>query len=246
MIKDPLYTGPPQWMQAVVSSLLPPACRETVLGDLQERFGERDERARWPGYVGDVVTTVPQVWRSQMRRIATGGSLCAAAVPGDLRSRAEQFQTEVWIRNAIILVSTVIWVGVFLLNVRGAWKFHESVSLAMTIGWIGATWQSYAVRGRSISVPASLSSDALRAFHRREVTRQMDLGLRVFIYWSMPAVLLILYALAVAVPSFRVRSGVVLLGAIALQNCAIALSHRLARRQYRREMDRLDQNVEQS
>ncbi len=244
MTTVPLHTGPPRWMQAAVSSLLPPACRETVLGDLQERFGERRARARWLGYVGDVVTTVPQVLRSQMRRIVTGGSVCAAAVPGDLRSRAEQLQTQVWVRNAIILVSTLIWAGVFLLNARGAWQFHESVSLAMTIGWIGATWQSYFLRGRSTPVPTSLSRDELRAFHRRELTRQMDLRWRAFVYWSMPAVLLILYGLAVAVPGFR--GGVMLLGALAMQNCAIALAHRIERSRYRRELDRLDQEVEQA
>lgn len=229
-------------MQAAVSSLLPPACRESVLGDLQERFGERGARARWLGYVGDVVTTVPQVLWSQMRRIATGGSLCAAAVPGDLRSRAEHFQTQVWVRNAMILVSTMIYIGSFLLNARGAWQFHESVSLAMTIGWIGPVWRSYAVRGRSTLVPASLSWNELCAFHRRELIRQMDLGYREFIYWSLPAVLLILYALAVAVPGFR--GGVMLLGALAMQNCAIAWAHRIERRRYRRELDRLDQEVE--
>jgi len=243
MITVPLHTNPPRWMQAVVSSLLPPACRETVLGDLQERFGER-ARARWLGYAGDVVTTVPQVVRSQMRRIVTRGSLCAAAVPCDLRSRAEQLQTQVWIRNAAMLLSVLLVIGSFLLNARGAWKFHESVSLAMTIGWVGAVWQSYAVRGRSTPVPGSLSRDELRAFHRRELRRQMDLGYRKFVYWSVPAVLLSLYGLAVAVPGFRVRAGVMLLGAIAMQNCVMAWAHRKERSRYQRELDLLDQEIE--
>jgi hypothetical protein len=244
MTTMPLHTDPPQWMQAAVSSLLPPSCREPVLGDLQERFGERGARARWLGYVGDVVTTVPQVLRSQMRRIVTGGTPCVTAVPGDLRSRAEQLQTQVWIRNAAMLFSVVIYIGSFLLNARGAWQFHESVSLAMTIGWIGAVWRLYAVRGRSTVVPASLSSNELRAFYRRELIRQRDLGCREFVYWSVSAVLLILYALAVAVPGFR--GGVMLLGALAMQNCVIAWTHRLERSRYQRELDRLDQEVEQA
>jgi hypothetical protein len=114
----PFHTDPPRWMQAAVSCLLPPACREPVLGDLQERFSERG--ARWLGYVGDVVTTVPHVLRSQMRRNVTCGSAWAAAVPGDLRSRAEQHQTQVWFRNAVIFGSVVLVIGVFLLNARGA------------------------------------------------------------------------------------------------------------------------------
>ena len=244
MINIPLHTDPPRWMQAAVSSLLPPACREPVLGDLQERFGERGARARWLAYLGDAVTTVPQVWRSQLRRIVTCGPAIAAAVPGDLRSRAEQLQTQVWIRNAIMLFSVAILIGVFLLNARGAWKFHEWVSLAMTIGWIGGAWQSYAVRGRSTLVPASLSWNELRAFHRGELIRQMNLGCRGFVYWSVPAVLLILYALAVAVPGFR--GGVMLLGALAMQNCVIAWVHRKQRSRYQRELDRLDQEAEQA
>jgi hypothetical protein len=107
----PLHTAPPRWMQAVVSCLLPPAYREPVLGDLQERFRERGARARWLGYVVDVVTTVPQVLRSQMRRAVTPGPLCAAAVPDDLRSRAEHLQTQVWFRNVAMLVSIVLSSG---------------------------------------------------------------------------------------------------------------------------------------
>jgi hypothetical protein len=244
MITIPLHTDPPRWMEAAVSSLLPPACREVVLGDLQERFGERGARARWVGYVGDAVTTVPQVLRSQMRRSVTRGSACAAAVPGDLRSRAEHLQTQVWIRNVAMLVSILLVIGSFLLNARGAWHFNESVILAMTIGWIGATWRSYAVRGRSTFVPASLSWNELRAFHRRELRRQMDLQWREFVYWSVPAVLLILYGLAVAVPGFR--GGVMMLGALAMQNCVIAWAHRYERSRYQRELDRLDQEVEQA
>ena len=244
MITIPLHTDPPRWMQAAVSCLLPPAYREPVLGDLQERFGERGASARWLGYVGDVVTTVPQVWRSQMRRIVTCGSARAAAVPADLRNRAEQHQTQVWFRNAVIFVSVVLVIGVFLLNARGAWHFNESVSLAMTIGWIGATWQAYGVRGRSTVVPTSLSWNELRAFHRRELIRQMDLGCREFVYWSVPAVLLILYALAVGVPGFR--GGVMLLGALAMQNCVVAWATGKSGAAYNAKLDRLDQEVEQA
>jgi len=139
------------------------------------------------GYVGDVVTTVPQVLRSQMRRAVTPGPLCAAAVPGDLRSRAEHLQTQVWMRNVAMLVSIVLVIASFLLNAGSEWKFHESVILAMTIGWVGATWRSYAGRGRSTFVPASLSWNELRAFHRREHRRQMNLQWREFVYWSVPA-----------------------------------------------------------
>ena len=242
MTTNSSHPNPPSWMQAAVSALLPPAYREPVLGDLQERFSRRRAGARRLGYVADVATTVPQVLRSQMRRMGTGGSLCAAGVPGDLRNRAEQLQTAVWVRNAVYLFSVLLVIGSFLLNARGAWGFHESVILAMTIGWVGAAWQSYGVGGRSTSVPASLPWDELRAFHRRELKRQMDLGWRQFVYWSVPAALLILYGLAVAVPGFR--GGVMLLGALVLQNSVIAWAYRHERSRFRRELDRLEQDVE--
>ena len=70
----------------------------------------------------------------------------------------------------------------------------------------------------------------------------MDLGYPEFVYWSVPAVLLILYGIAVAVPGFR--GGVMLLGALTMQNCVIALVHRKERSRYQRELDRLDQEVE--
>jgi hypothetical protein len=112
----------------------------------------------------------------------------------------------------------------------------------MTIGWIGATWQLYGVRGRSTSVPTSLPWDELRAFHGHELRRQMNLGWRLFVYWSVPAALLILYGMAAAaLPS---GAGVMLLGALVMQNCVIAWVHRYERGRYRRELDRLDQEVE--
>ena len=213
-------------------------------------FGQDDKVARGKYLVDEVARCgdchTPKLQDGSFVKSATlrGTQLnFAAAVPGSLRSRAEHLQTQVWIRNAAMLVSVLLVIGSFLLSARGAWQFHESVSLAMTIGWIGATWQSYAMRGRSTSVPTWLSGDELRAFHRRELRRQMDLGCHEFVYWSVPAVLLILYGLAVAVPGFR--GGVVLLGALAMQNCVVAWAQRKERSRYQRELDRLDQEVEQ-
>jgi peptidoglycan/LPS O-acetylase OafA/YrhL len=227
----------------VVSALLPPAYRETVLGDLQERFGDRGPRARTLGYMSDVVTTVPQVLLSQMRRGLMRGSACAGAVPGNLRRRAEKLQARVWIRNAVGFASVVLVAGAFLINARGPWHFQELVNLAMTLGWIGAAWQSYGVRGRSTTVPASLSWDELRAFHRRELIRQRNLGILEFVYWFVPAVCLILYALTRTVPGFR--GGASLLVAIGMQIVVIASAHGIERRRLQREMDRLEQEVEE-
>ena len=239
MNKVSAHSNSPRWMQAAVSALLPPTCREPVLGDLEERFNQRAPGRKWLGYVGDVVTTVPQVLRSQMRRIAVRGWACAVA-SGDLRCRAEQLQTRIWMRNACMILSIVLVIGAFLANARGAWHFKELVSLAMTIGWIGAAWQSYRVGGRSTGVPTSLSGAELRAFHRRELMRQMDLGAAPYCYWFVPAVLLILYAWT-AVPGFH--RAAFMLAAIGMQNGAIAWAYRKERSLNQRELDRMEQEI---
>jgi hypothetical protein len=231
-------------MEAVVSRLLPPAYREHVLGDLRERFGESDAGARWLRYAGDAATTVPYVLRSQMRRTVVRRSACAGAVPGDLRRRAEHHQAEVWVRNAIVFFGAAIVFALFLANAWGPWHFHESVSLAMTVGWIGAIWQSYGARG-STMVPAALSQDELRAFHRRALTRQMDIGWREFAAWSMPAALLIVYGVAASVPGFAGK-GPFLLGALTMQNIVIGWTHWRVRKRYQLELDRLDQEIGQA
>jgi len=54
--------APPKAMEAVVGWLVPPACREEVLGDLHERFVSPRQ------YLADALSTVPLVVASQIRR----------------------------------------------------------------------------------------------------------------------------------------------------------------------------------
>jgi len=65
--------GPPKAVEAVVALLIPPARREEVLGDLQERYRGA------AGYVVDAVRTVPHVVASQMRRKMTPTMVIAEA-----------------------------------------------------------------------------------------------------------------------------------------------------------------------
>jgi hypothetical protein len=59
-----MQSAPREWMEAVVGFLIPPACREEVLGDLHERYtGPRR-------YIADAVRTVPLVIASRIRRTA--------------------------------------------------------------------------------------------------------------------------------------------------------------------------------
>lgn len=238
MITLPLQTGPPRWMEALVSSLLPPACREPVLGDLYERSLERGWRLSSLGYLGDAAATVPFVLRSQLGRIAKAMPVCSTARSGGLRGRAELLETQVWVRNASGLISSIFMAALFLLNAQGEWRFHETVSLAMTLGFIAAAWRAFGVLGRSNTVPPSLTHDELRLFLRRELSRQMRVGCREFVLGSLPAALLILYSFAITQPGFR--GGVMLLAALGFQNCAIAWAQGQARRRYRRELDLLD------
>src|SRR5262249_26979523 len=52
----------PKALEAVIGFLVPPACREHVLGDLRERY------TSWRRYIGDAVDTIPRLIVSQIRR----------------------------------------------------------------------------------------------------------------------------------------------------------------------------------
>lgn len=54
--------GPPKWLEQLAGVLIPPACREEVLGDLHERYKNPGQYAR------DMISTVPFVILSRIRR----------------------------------------------------------------------------------------------------------------------------------------------------------------------------------
>lgn len=88
--------GPSQMIEAIVGVLLPPACREEVLGDLHERCRSRGL------YVLEAARTVPFVILSRIRRTTDPGVLLLEAcalylafvagiqVSGDARFLIEQ------------------------------------------------------------------------------------------------------------------------------------------------------------
>ena len=57
-----MRTAPPKTVEAVVGFLIPPACREDVLGDLHERYTCTRQ------YLMDALSTVPLVIASRIRR----------------------------------------------------------------------------------------------------------------------------------------------------------------------------------
>lgn len=66
--------GPPKIIEAALKILLPPPCRESVLGDLHERFVSRRQ------YVCNAIVTVPLVILSQVRRATNPGLLLLEAM----------------------------------------------------------------------------------------------------------------------------------------------------------------------
>jgi hypothetical protein len=59
-----MYSGPSKTAEAIVALLIPPACREEVLGDLHERYTSPRQ------YGTDALCTVPLVIVSRIRRTA--------------------------------------------------------------------------------------------------------------------------------------------------------------------------------
>ncbi len=64
-----MSSGPSKTTEAIVALLIPPACREEVLGDLHERFQSPSQ------YAADVLFTIPLVILSRMRRTADAEAL---------------------------------------------------------------------------------------------------------------------------------------------------------------------------
>jgi hypothetical protein len=68
-----MESGPPKIIEAAVEVLLPPACRESVLGDLCERYSSA------PRYLREAAVTVPLVIVSRIRRTTDAGLLLLEA-----------------------------------------------------------------------------------------------------------------------------------------------------------------------
>jgi hypothetical protein len=62
-----MKASPPRWLERIVGWLIPPVCREVVLGDLHERY--RGVHA----YISDAVYSVPGVVWSRIRRTTDPG-----------------------------------------------------------------------------------------------------------------------------------------------------------------------------
>src|SRR5262245_59217730 len=69
-----MHHGPPKSAERMLASLVPPACREEVLGDLHERY-------RSPGqYLAEAIRTLPMIIVSRVCRITDSQSLLMHAL----------------------------------------------------------------------------------------------------------------------------------------------------------------------
>jgi hypothetical protein len=85
---ESLNVKPPPWLEFLVSRLVPPACREHVLGDFSERYTSPRQ------YTADALRTLPFVVAGQIRRTSDWLQLLMCVIPafvffGGLRSRPD-------------------------------------------------------------------------------------------------------------------------------------------------------------
>jgi len=69
-----MESGPPKVIEILVWITLPPACRESVLGDLHERYRST------PQYIREAISSVPPVIVSRMKRTTDPGLLLLEAL----------------------------------------------------------------------------------------------------------------------------------------------------------------------
>ncbi len=85
-------------MRALVALLLPPACREEVLGDLHER------NASLAGFCVDAMRTAPHVIASRIRRIADPQLLLLHAIVLYLCYYAAGYYAAAWFESRALLL----------------------------------------------------------------------------------------------------------------------------------------------
>ena len=126
-----LEVRPPALVDAVIRLLIPPACREHVLGDLWERYTSPRQ------YVIDALRTLPFVICSQIRRTLDPLRLAMQVLPafvffGGLVGRPSADGGPVWIRAVVPAIAVAV-----AMVVRDAYywtKFPSSRQAALDAG----------------------------------------------------------------------------------------------------------------
>jgi hypothetical protein len=90
-----MHSGPARAIETIVAWLVPPACREEIVGDLHERYRSPLQ------YVWEVVRAVPLVIASRIRRTADPHVLLIQALALYL-----SFLVATWLVNAASFKTT--------------------------------------------------------------------------------------------------------------------------------------------
>jgi hypothetical protein len=119
---EDLNVKPPRWLEFFVSRLVPPACREHVLGDFSEQYASPRQ------YAADALRTLPFVIAGQIRRTSDSLRLLMCVIPafvyfGGLRSRPDVVDSVPWLRALAPTIGVAIAVVL-----RDAYRSSDSGS----------------------------------------------------------------------------------------------------------------------
>jgi hypothetical protein len=124
-----METHPPRLIEAIIERLVPPACRESVLGDWNERY------ASVPEYVLRALSALPFLVASQVRRTFKVENVVSEAVAIYLAFALEFFvrPASLLAQQVLIPILIVICTALLALVIRDAYADPEDRSAARTI-----------------------------------------------------------------------------------------------------------------
>ena len=146
--------SPPKIIEAAVELLLPPACRESVLGDLCESYTSPIR------YLRDAILTVPLVIVSRIRRTTDAGLLlleafalylCFATPARFLNGRVFLNQ-----HNAYVRLALPVLIALLALVLADAYTSTEKRMIKTPAAAFCAIWLQFAVTSTSWAVPLRL------------------------------------------------------------------------------------------
>lgn len=134
-------SGPPKVVESLVGILLPPACRESVLGDLQEGYKSPAQ------YVRAAISTVPWVIASRIVRtteprllLLEAFALYLAFVTSARFAAGPKF-LELW--NAYIRLALPVLTALFAMVVVDAYASAEKRLFYVPAAIFGALWLQF-------------------------------------------------------------------------------------------------------
>ena len=124
-----METRPPRLIEAIIERLVPPACRESVLGDWNERYASTSE------YALRALSSLPFLVASQVRRTFKVENVVTEAVVIYLAFALECFARPASLlgREVLIPILIVICTALLALVIRNAYADPEDRSATRPI-----------------------------------------------------------------------------------------------------------------